>query len=358
MPVAAPTAGGASRIKLLGGLAIAAAAILAAQSWRANRHSQFLKSANEAQLEAAVKENKDDADAAAALAGYKLRAGNKAEAETLLKHAAEITPENPEIWMLLGEAIADDREAINALESFEKLHPENGEIMAAVSARCLHAGDANLAMVNAQKAVQASPDSSLCLTARADAEAATGTAPAAEKDYKAAIERGAGPNARLGLARLLIPLQRFREIEEICSPLLSMDVPAKISREQSARAATYMVGALQAAADTPDNRQRLQKALELMNANEASLPPEERFLPPYFTGEYLLRNARAAEAVPLLQKSVQLGPEFPGSLYSLSRALRLSGKTKEADAALAAHAKLIQRHSAMESAADRQQAQH
>ena len=317
-----------------------------------------MKTADEASLASAVKDNKDDAGAAAALAGYKLRAGNKAEAETLLKHAAEIEPENPEIWMLLGETIADDREAINALESFEKLHPENGEIIAAVSRRCLHAGDANLALVNAQKAVKASPDSAICLTALADAEAASGNATAAEKDYKTAIEKGDEPDARLGLARILIPLQRYSEIDLVCSPLLTLPAPQKISLEQSARATAYMVGAMFAAVDTPENRARLETTIAKMNALEANLPPEERFLPPYFTGEYLLRGSKPAEAIPLLQKSVQLGPEFPGSLYSLSRALRLAGKAKEADAALAAHAKLIQRHAAMESAADRQQAQH
>jgi tetratricopeptide (TPR) repeat protein len=173
-----------------------------------------------------------------------------------------------------------------------------------------------------------------------DVASALGNWPLAESQYKKALTLRDDPETRLALARIWIPLQRYGEIIEICSPIVDPRKSADISVEQRARALVYTAGARLYEPLTATEIGQLQQQLREADALAERMPQSERFLPPYFMGESLLRSGKPKEAIPFLERSTGLAPMFAGSLYSLARAYRLAGETTKADLAQARHEQL------------------
>src|SRR5262249_33630262 len=106
------------------------------------------------------------------------------------------------------------------------------------------------------------------------------------------------------------------------------------------RALTYYAGSKLYGPLNSEVQAGLRAQLSEADSMSSSLPPEERFLPPYFLGESMRRSGKPKEAIPFLERSVKLAPNYPGAMFSLPRAYRETGDVSKADAATEKHARL------------------
>jgi len=318
---------------------------LAALTWgvlllRDHQWHRWLATASKEDLERYVADHPDQPEALVRLGVLDRNAGKRAEAEKLLRHAVELAPGEETDWTELSRTLTDDREAIRELERFLNAMGDRAPVLAELARRYLQIGDAATARTLTEKATALAPESPDAWRIRGDVMAATRQSPEAEKAYRKALSLRDDTETRLSLARLWIPLQRYSEIIEICSPIVKAGASPDISGEQRARALLYTAGGRLYDPLTPEEIATLQAQLREADALSAQLTAGERFLPPYFLGESFLRSGKPKEAIPFLERSVREGPMFAGSLYSLARAYRLSGDTAKADAATARHTRL------------------
>ncbi len=226
------------------------------------------------------------------------------------------------------------------LVQYVNAHPEQTDATAELAHRYLLAGSTTEANSLIEQALKVSPDSPSALRVRGDVQFALHQLTIAERDYRKSLSLQDDTRTRLALARTLIPLQRYAEISDLCAPVIALGSSSDISAEQRAQALVYTAGGKLYSPLTPQELSTLQAQLKEADSLSNALPREERFLPPYFLGESYLRLAQPKEAIPYLEKSTALAPTFAGSLYSLSRAYRLSGDTVKADTTSAKHTRL------------------
>jgi tetratricopeptide (TPR) repeat protein len=295
----------------------------------------------------------DDPGALVRLGFLARNAGDRSEAESLLRRAVQVAPDSEPGWIELSRTVADDREASAALEGFLRVKPDSAVATAELARLSLRSGDIGGAERLSEKAVKVAPDSADAWHARGAVMAALRRLPEAEKDYRRALSFRDDTETRLDLARLLIPLQRYAEIIALCSRAAQPDRPPDVSLEQHARALVYTAGAKLYESLSSADVQRLQAQLIEADSLSSKLPAEERFLPAYFLGESYLRLHRPTEAIPYLQRSAAAAPMFAGSLFSLARAYRLSGDVAKADAATARHSRLVRITGRLEAYGDR-----
>lgn len=332
---------------LLAGLVIAVA-VWAGLLVKDYRWHRWLANASQANLRNYVAEHPDHPEALQRLGVLARNRGDRKEAEKLLRHAVELAPDSEQNWIELSRSLADDKEAISTLEAYLKVAPESASTMAELAHRELQSGSFSSAEATSKKATEIGPLSPDAWRVWGDVLAAAGKSPDAEKAYKKALSLRDDPDSRLSLARLWIPLQRYGEIIEICAPVIGSGSAPNISLEHRARALLYTAGARLYGPLTQEETTVLRQQLEEADALSAQLTPGEQFLPPYFLGELYLRIGKPAAAIPFLERSVNLGPTFAGSIYSLARAYRLSGDSAKADAATALHTRISAQNGELE----------
>ena len=301
---------------------------------------QWLATARRDELEKYVADHRDQTEALVHLAILLRNAGERERAETLVRHAVEVAPNEETNWVEFSRTLTDDQEAIRGLEGFLKVMPDSAPVMAELGRHYLQIGDAATARTLAEKATKATPESPDAWRLQGDVMVALRQMPEAEKAFRKALSLRDDTETRLSLARLLIPLQRYPEIISLCSPMVKAGHSPAISPEQRARALLYTAGGRLYDSLTPAEIALLQAQLHEADSLSAKLPMGERFLPTYFLGESFLRLNKPAEAIPYLKRSMEAGPMFAGSLYSLARAYRFVGETAQADAISTRHTRL------------------
>src|SRR5438552_13106953 len=100
--------------------------LLAALTWgvlllREHQWHHWLATAQRGELERYVTDHPDQPDALVRLGVLRRKAGERAEAEKLLRHAIEIAPAAETNWIELSRTLTDDKEAIRSLEGFLKV---------------------------------------------------------------------------------------------------------------------------------------------------------------------------------------------------------------------------------------------
>jgi tetratricopeptide (TPR) repeat protein len=323
--------------------------------WKEARWQRWTATASREELQTYLQGHPDQPEVMARLGALLREAGERDQAVRLLRRSVELAPDAETNWIEFSRTLADDREAIRVLQNVLKIEPDSAPALAELSGRDLHLGDLETARALAEKAVQLSPESPEAWRSLGEVHLALHRQPDAEKAFRKSLALGDDSETRLALAHALIPLQRYPEVIALCAPLLQPTPTLSVSKAQRARALLYTAGARLYQPLTPQEITDVQSQLLEADGPSAMLPPEERFLPPYFLGESFLRMDRPKEAIPYLERSVALGPMFAGSLYSLARAYRLAGETAKADAASERHARLSRILSALEMLSNRLQ---
>ncbi len=321
--------------------------------WKQARFHHWLKTAPRAELEIYTKEHPDDPEALARLGILLRNDGAREESQKLLQHTVDLSPTTELYWIELSKSMDDQNLAIEKMESFLKIYPDNAAAQAQISAHLLKLGQISKARTSAEKATKLAPDSAAAWQALGDVMAATRRLPEAEKYYRKSIALDGDAEARLSLVRLLIPLQRYSEMRELCEPILRNKSSTDISPVQRLRAELYISAARLYDPLEPSEIASLQNQIKDVDSHSSKLDPQERFLPPYFLGESYLRDGKPSEAIPFLERSAALGPMYAGSLYSLSRAYRMSGNIKKADEVNRQHVRLSKNLRDIEMAMDR-----
>jgi tetratricopeptide (TPR) repeat protein len=317
---------------LLGALALAIV-VWGGLRLRDSAREQWIASASVDQLEAAAKTHPDEADVLARLGTQLLESGNTARAEPLLSRALELDPSSDRRWTEHSKSILGDREAIEHLNQGLKAIPDSPAILAEIARRELAAGDGQRARDTAATATTASPSSPEAWTAYAEVMAAFHRQDDAVTAFRRALGLRDTAEARLALARTLVPLQRYDEVIELCSPLTVARPPVAVSKRQRALALTYSSGARLNGPVTAAEMNAILVQLQEAQGLTSELDRGAQFLPSYFLGQCLLRLGRAREAIPPLERCVALGPQFPGGFYALARAYRVAGHADRAEAA-------------------------
>jgi len=334
-------------------VAILAAAAFAVVRLREYRLRRWIAAAPRTELLRYISSHPDQPDALRRLGILDRNTGEVGESAKLLQRAVEAAPGDEANWVELSRTLNDGQVTMQKLQSYLSIEPDSAQIMAELARRKLQVGDISTAASLASKAVKLTPDSPDAQRVMGDVAAAAGNWPRAESLYKRSLSLHDDPETRLALAHIWIPLQRYGAIIEICSPIVTAGRSPEISVEQRARALVYTAGAQLYQPLTPAEMANVQQQLREADALSERLPQAERFLPPYFMGESLIKSGSPKEAVPFLERSSSLAPMFAGSLYSLSQAYRLSGQTAKADAALTRHGQLVRQLTDMEKANDR-----
>jgi tetratricopeptide (TPR) repeat protein len=328
------------RSVVLGGLLVLLLLLWGGLRWKEARWQRWVATASRAELQTYLEGHPDQPEALARLGVLLREAGDRDQAERLLRRSVELAPDAETDWIEYSRAVSDDREAIRILQNMLRIEPDSAPALAEMSRRDLHLGDVENARALAEKAVQLAPESPEAWRSQGEVDLALRRQPDAEKAFRKSLALGDDSETRLSLARTLIPLQRYPEVITLCAPLLRPAPSLAVSKAQRVRALFYTAGARLYRPLTPEEIEDVQSQLREAEKYSADLPPEERFLPSYFLGESFLRRDRPQEAIPYLERSVALGPMFAGSLFSLARAYRLAGEPAKADAASARHARL------------------
>ena len=171
---------------------------------------------------------------------------------------------------------------------------------------------------------------------------------------KAAIKLDDRAEIRLLLAMTLVPQQRYRELRDICLPIVAKG-DVGIAEGHAVRARLYLAGAALNLATPVDDIQKTTTDLEDITQKTNFLEPQEQFLPYYFLGECYLRAGKFAAAVRVLQQAVNMAPQFPAALYSLARAVQASKDEATAALLFKRHAKLTSLLSEIDSLSTRLQ---
>ena len=341
------------RLKLLLGILILASAAWGVTLWRSHQFKLWLGRAGREELTRYVAEHPDQPQAVERLGALVLQAGENPQAETLLKHAVELSPADASIWVELSRSQSDDREAIRELEGYLKAYPDSASVMSETARRYLAVGDVASAAKLVAKATEVEPESADALRVAGDIEMLSGNAVKAEAMYRKSLKARDNAESRLALAHLWIPLQKYADIITICKPIINKGENSDVSAEQRTRALIYEAGARLYGPLSPSELADAQHELSEADRASTKLNPGERYLPPYFLGESLLRQGKPGDAIPYLERSVRDSPNFPGTLYSLSRAYRLAGDIPNAEKTMAAHIALSKRLTEMEAQSER-----
>jgi tetratricopeptide (TPR) repeat protein len=259
----------------------------------------------------------------------------------MLKAAADAPSEDEAIWFAYVDALIDPSEAMAQLDKYFQVHPDSTKLRTAKARRMAELGDPNGALSLTDELIKVSGKNADILRVRADAFMLLRRVNEASDTLQAAIKLDDRAELRLLLAMTLVPQQRYRELRDVCLPIV-LQGDAGIAEGHAVRARMYLAGAALNLATPVDDIQKTTTDLEDIVQKTNFLEPQEQFLPYYFLGECYLRAGKVAPAVRVLNQAVNMAPQFPAALYSLARAVQAS--KDEAMAAL-----LFKRHAQLTS---------
>ena len=326
---------------LIGGLV--AACLLAGigiNQWTVAKHRTWLLNASQSALDQYVPSHPDDIPAKVRLA--QMHVANKdARGIEMLKAAADASPGDEAIWFAYVDALIDPSEVMAQLDKYFEVLPESTKLRTAKARRLAELGDPNGALSLADELIKVSGKNADLLRVRADAFMLLRRVNEASDALQAAIKLDDRAELRLLLAMTLVPQQRYRELRDVCLPIVAKG-DAGIAEGHAVRARLYLAGAALNLATPVDDIKKATNDLEDIVQKTNFLEPQEQFLPYYFLGECYLRAGKVADARRVLQQAVNMAPQFPAALYSLARAVQAS--KDEATAAL-----LFKRHAQLTS---------
>ena len=235
------------------------------------------------------------------------------------------------------------------LESYSRSAGGDPQTAAKLAHQYLQEGADEQAKALMTEATQRFPQSPEILRSSGEILLSERRLPEAEKALRESLALKDDSETRLLLARVLTPLQRYPEIAALCAPLIASAPALTATPQQRASAVVYSAGARLNGPLTPAELQGIQSQLREAALPSSALPPEERFLADYFLGESLLREGKPGEAIPSLEKSVAQNPNFPGAIYSLARAYRLSGDEAKSKDLFARHERMSRLMSELDS---------
>lgn len=326
---------------LIGGLV--AACLLAGigiNQWTVAKHRTWLLNASQSALDQYVPSHPDDIPAKVRLA--QMHVANKdARGIEMLKAAADGSPGDEAIWFAYVDALIDPSEVMAQLDKYFEVLPDSTKLRTAKARRLAELGDPNGALSLADELIKVSGKNADLLRVRADAFMLLRRVNEASDALQAAIKLDDRAELRLLLAMTLVPQQRYRELRDVCLPIVAKG-DAGIAEGHAVRARLYLAGAALNLATPVDDIKKTAANLEDLLTKTAFLEPQEQFLPYYFLGECYLRAGKVSDARRVLQQAVNMAPQFPAALYSLARAVQAS--KDEATAAL-----LFKRHAQLTS---------
>ena len=339
---------------LIGG--IVAACLLTGigvNQWTVAKHRTWLLNASQADLDKYVPSHPDDSPAKVRLGQINV-ANKDPRGIEILKAAADASPGDEAIWFAYVDALIDPSEAMAQLDKYFEVLPDSTKLRTAKARRLAELGDPNGALSLADELIKASGKNADILRVRADAFMLLRRVNEASDALKAAIKLDDRAEIRLLLAMTLVPQQRYRELRDICLPIVAKG-DVGIAEGHAVRARLYLAGAALNLATPVDDIQKATSDLEDIVQKTNFLEPQEQFLPYYFLGECYLRAGKFAAAVRVLQQAVNMAPQFPAALYSLARAVQASKDEATAALLFKRHAKLTSLLSEIDSLSTRLQ---
>jgi tetratricopeptide (TPR) repeat protein len=304
-------------------------------------------------LDQYVPSHPDDIPAKVRLAQM-LVANKDARGIEMLKAAADAPSEDEAIWFAYVDALLDPSEAMAQLDKYFQVHPDSTKLRTAKARRMAELGDPNGALSLTDELIKVSGKNADILRVRADAFMLLRRVNEASDALKAAIKLDDRAELRLLLAMTLVPQQRYRELRDVCLPIVAKG-DAGIAEGHAVRARLYLAGAALNLATPVDDIQKTTTDLEDIAQKTNFLEPQEQFLPFYFLGECYLRIGKVADAQRVLTQAVTLAPQFPAALYSLARAVQASKDEAMATLLFKRHAQLTSLLSEMDSLSTRLQ---
>jgi len=337
--------GGIVAAFLIGGVGI--------NQWNTTKHRTWLLNASQSALDQYVPSHPDDIPAKVRLA--QMHVANKdARGIEMLKAAADAPSEDEAIWFAYVDALLDPSEAMAQLDKYFQVLPDSTKLRTAKARRLAELGDPNGALSLTDELIKVSGKNADILRVRADAFMLLRRVNEASDALKAAIKLDDRAELRLLLAMTLVPQQRYRELRDVCLPIVAKG-DAGIAEGHAVRARLYLAGAALNLATPVDDIQKTTTDLEDIAQKTNFLEPQEQFLPFYFLGECYLRIGKVADAQRVLTQAVTLAPQFPAALYSLARAVQASKDEAMATLLFKRHAQLTSLLSEMDSLSTRLQ---
>ena len=306
--------------------------------WVSAKHRTWVKTASQSALEQYVPTHPTDISAKVQLGQINV-ANKDARGIEMLKDAAESSPGDEAVWFAYVDAITDPSEAMASIDTYLKVLPDSIKLRAAKARRLAELGDPNSTLSLTDELTKVSGKDADVLRARADALMLLRRVNEASDALKAAIKLDDRAEFRLLLAMTLVPQQRYRELRDVCLPIVA-NGDVGIAEGQSVRAKLYLAGASLNLATPLDDIQKTTTELEEMLQKTTFLEPQEQFLPYYFLGECYLRTGRTDDARKVLVKAVRMAPQFPAALYSLARAVQASKDESTSSVLFKRHAEL------------------
>jgi predicted Zn-dependent protease len=271
----------------------------------------------------------------------------------LLKVAADASPGDEAVWFAYCDAILDPNEAMPQIETYLKVLPESIKLRTAKARRMVELGDPNGALSLTDELIKVSGKDADVFRARADAFMLLRRMNEASDTLQAAIKLDDRAELRLLLAMTLVPQQRYKELRDVCSPMVAG--ASGIAEGHAVRARTYLAGAALNLATPVDDIRKTAADLEDLLKKITFLEPQEQFLPHYFLGECYLRLGRAEDASIAFTKAVSMAPHFPAALYSLARSVQASKDSGVSSVLFRRHAQLTSLLSQIDSLSTRAQ---
>ena len=339
---------------LIGG--IVAACLLTGigvNQWTVAKHRTWLLNASQSALDQYVPSHPDDIPAKVRLA--QMHVANKdARGIEMLKAAADASPGDEAIWFAYVDALIDPSEVMAQLDKYFEVLPDSPKLRTAKARRLAELGDPNGALSLVDELIKVSGKNADLLRVRADAFMLLRRVNEASDALQAAIKLDDRAELRLLLAMTLVPQQRYRELRDVCLPIVAKG-DAGIAEGHAVRARLYLAGAALNLATPVDDIKKATNDLEDIVQKTNFLEPQEQFLPYYFLGECYLRAGKVADARRVLQQAVNMAPQFPAALYSLARAVQASKDEATAALLFKRHAKLTSLLSEIDSLSTRAQ---
>ena len=337
--------GGIVAACLLGGVGI--------NHWNGAKHRTWLLNASQADLDKYVPSHPDDSPAKVRLGQINV-ANKDPRGIEILKAAADASPGDEAIWFAYVDALIDPSEAMAQLDKYFEVLPDSTKLRTAKARRLAELGDPNGALSLADELIKASGKNADILRVRADAFMLLRRVNEASDALLAAIKIDDRAELRLLLAMTLVPQQRYRELRDVCLPIVAKG-DVGIAEGHAVRARMYLAGAALNLATPVDDIQKTTTDLEDIAQKTNFLEPQEQFLPFYFLGECYLRAGKVADAQRVLTQAVTLAPQFPAALYSLARAVQASKDDAKATLLFKRHANLTSLLSEIDSLSTRLQ---
>ena len=321
--------------------------------WNSAKHRTWLMNASQSALEQYVPSHPDDISAKIRLA--QMHVANKdARGIEMLKAAADAPSEDEAVWFAYVDALIDPSEAMAQLDKYFQVLPDSTKLRTAKARRMVELGDPNGALSLTDELIKVSGKNADILRARADAFMLLRRVSEASDTLQAAIKLDDRAELRLLLAMTLVPQQRYKELRDVCSPMVASSASG-IAEGHKLRARVYLAGAALNLATPVDDIKKTATDLEDLLTKTAFLEPQEQFLPFYFLGESYLRIGRPADAQRVLTQAATMAPQFPAALYSLARAVQASKGSNLASMLFKRHAQLTSLLSQIDSLSTRAQ---